>query len=163
MTCYASTSKTLGLLLLSVLLIGASALCTILPTLPAQLLGWTGIAVFGLGFLLALRRLVQQEPLVIIDEQKIEDRRAGWRIPWQDVDTVRISRLPSSRCLSIEISDDAVHEVEAAGFGARLHQAMGRWLPGVSVSPVTIAFRELRPGLEAAWAHIQQLEPDRTP
>ena len=163
MTCYASTSKTLGLLLLSVLLIGASALCTILPTLPAQLLGWTGIAVFGLGFLLALRRLVQQEPLVIIDDNKIEDRRAGWQIPWSTVEAVRVNRVPSLRCLYIEVKDGATSEIQAAGFGAQLHRAMARWLPGFSVSPVTIAFRELHPGLEAAWAHIQQLEPDRTP
>jgi len=63
----------------------------------------------------------------------------------------------------IEIDDRALHGREAAGFGAQLQRAMARWIPLLDVSPITISFQKLEPGLDEAWAYIQRVVPDRTP
>jgi len=50
MTCYVRKGKVIALLPLVVVMMGGSSLCTTISEWPAQIIGWTGVAVLGLFF-----------------------------------------------------------------------------------------------------------------
>lgn len=161
MKCYACTWRVLAKLPFAVLLLGAASVCTTIPRLPVKIIGWVGIFFFGLCFLILLRRLVQTEPLVVIDENKIEDRRAGWRIPWEQVKDVSVGHTLSTRYLCVEVDDPSQYLQSSPGMAATLRRQMA-WLgAALSGTPCTIHFQELDPGIDEVWEYIERNAPRR--
>lgn len=160
--CYADSWRVLGFLLPSGTMMGVAALFTMAPNLYVQMGSWVGVVLSGLLVLHLCRRLLQQGPLVIIDENKIEDRRAGWRVPWQDVEAVWVYSDGSTRYLCVEVEDASMCVMPSAGATAILQRKMAGLNRLIGVPQIALSFQELEPGLHEAWAFVKRLHPDRT-
>ena len=156
MECYASKTKTFGLLVLCMALIAASAFCITLDDLLANIFGWFGVVFCGLGGFVALRGGLRSGPAVVINEEGFEDKRSRTGlIPWDEVEAVTIESVSSSRFMAIHV-DDTDKYVRQAPFCRRWYMRLNRvtGFPALCVS-----FVGLTPGLDAAWAYIQEIRP----
>ena len=98
MKCYTSRVKLLGLLGLTCLMVGMCWLCTTLPALPAQVVGWFGVVFFGLGFIALPVMLFRRGPQFIVDDEGIEDRRTKVGvIRWEDIRSLSIGSVSSTK------------------------------------------------------------------
>jgi len=98
---------------------------------------------------------------VVIDDYKIEDRRLGFRVPWQDVEAVWVDQVYPSQCLRIEGEEPSNDTGQSSELSATLLRAIARLNPVHDASQLAVSFKELEPGGEEAWEYIQQIEPDR--
>lgn len=159
--CYADSWRVLGFLLPSGTMMGVAALFAMAPNLYVQMGSWVGLVLSGLLVVHLCRRLFQQEPLVVIDERKIEDRRAGWQVPWQDVESVWVYSDGSTRYLCVEVEDASTCVMPSAGATAILQRKMAALKSLIGFPEIVLSFQELEPGLPEAWAFIKRLHPDR--
>jgi len=159
MVCYAHKRKLLVLLLPAVSLVGGSAFCTAISDLFTQIVGWVGVAFFGLYLLTILRRLFQDGPLLVIDKNKIEDRRTGWRVPWHAVEAVWTVQVQSRRHLCIKVDDLSKYQIQSVGVGVRIRQQVARLDAAFGIPEMTVSFLELDHECEEVWAYIKRIKP----
>lgn len=152
MRCHTSIAKTLGLLILGMLMVALSWFCTTIPRLFAQIFGWFGVVFFGLCLIAIATQLVRRVPTVIIDDSGITDRREAFGlVPWTDIVSLRIRAVHNQRFLCVEV-------VDAAPYLARLpayKRAFARANASLGFPPVTIGFSGLKPGLDEVWSYLK--------
>lgn len=157
MHCYASKTKLLRLLVLTVVMVGVSLVCAMMENPLAQVFGWIGVVFFGLGFLVIPARLFHTGPLVIIDEEGIEDRRSGWRVPWHAVDAVWTASMYRNDFLCLDVEEPMQYVIQPRRWKHRLLQGVAQANHFLGFPPVTISFQEVTPGLDEAWAYIDEV------
>lgn len=153
MECYASPRKLFGPFLAACLMVGGSYYCASLPGIDARVVGWFGVAFFGLCFVGDLSMALRPGPKVVIGDAGIEDRRHKLGvISWGDIDSLSIHTVQSTSFLGIEVFDPEK-------FLAR----MTPWQPAL-VGPnralgfptLAIGFAGLSPGIDEVWRYIQE-------
>lgn len=147
MRCYPSKFKLLGLMGLICLMVGMSYVCTRHQEMIVRVVGWIGVGFFGLGFGV-LPRMLGKGPIVVIDDTGIEDRR--WKlgvIPWDDVQSLQMYEIGSSKFLGIEL-------IDPEKYLSRLRR-WRRWLAATNRAmgfpSFAISFAGLTPGIDEAW------------
>lgn len=84
--------------------------CTTIPTLKAQIIGWAGLILFGLGLIAMLVQVCRSGPSVILDDGGIHDLRSSFgAIPWSDIVSLRIGSIKDQRFLCVEVIDPSVY------------------------------------------------------
>ena len=152
MRCYPSRWKLMGLLGLTSLMVGMSYGCTRTPGLVPSLVGWSGVAFFGLGFVAFPIMLGRKGPVVVIDEAGIEDRR--WKfgvIPWADVRSLSILTIQSTKLLGIDLVEPEKYLARLPRWQRSLASA-NAWL---GFPAFAISFAGLSPGIKEVWAALQ--------
>lgn len=149
--CFVSPARTLGLLLLVIPLVGAGFFCTTLPDPLVALVGWFGVAFFGLGGVLAIAQLFRKGPQVVFGPDGIEDRRWGLGpIPWEEVVGVWIGTVEGGKFLCVQVRDPEPY--------LRSLPAHRRWLarrnPALGFGHLTVAFVGLSPPIEVVWDYL---------
>lgn len=152
MECYPSKLKVLGLLGLLGVMLAMCYFLTRLPDVLSRTIGWIGLAFFGLGLIAIPFRLFRTGPQVIINDEGIEDRRMKIGvIRWEDILSMRVDNVGSTKFLCVEIADPEKYV-------SRLPRR-GRWLSGVArrmgFPALTIDFSGLSPGIQEVWAYLQ--------
>ena len=136
MECHTSKVKVLGLLGLTCLMVGVSYFCTTLPDAMARVVGWIGTVFFGLGFIAF----------------PIHDRRLKIGvIPWEDVRSLSIGSVHSTKFLCIEVVDREKYLSRFSRWKRHLASAS----EGLGFPALTINFAGLRPGLKDVWAYLE--------
>lgn len=159
MKCYTSIPKTIGLLILCVLMISMCYFCTTLPELKPQIAGWVGVAFFGLGFLAIGAQLFRSKASVIIDDNGLHDLRSSFGlIPWADITSLRIASVKSTRFLCVEVRDESIYLSRLPAHKRFIAQANA----SLGFPPVTISFSGLSPGLDEVWTYLQRTYPQIT-
>lgn len=152
MNCYTSIPKTLGLLLLALVMCGVSYFAATISNGFAAGISWFGLVFFGAAALVIGAQLVSRKPAVMIDHEGISVARLGnSRVTWQQVTGVSLMSLSSNTFLCISLSDEDAF-VSRLGPVARLmiHGNRSLGFPALMVS-----FRGLTPGVDEAYAYIQ--------
>ena len=167
MECYASKGKTALLTLASVAMTAASIFAIGHNEFLIRIVGWVGVVFFGLGLCVALRDILRRGPVVVINEEGIEDRRLwSGAIPWDEIEDVTVEQVKgsgsSSRFLAVHVEDPDRYLIQAPFYR--------RWLmrlnPALGFPKLCIGFVNLSPGLDDAMACIRRLLPkadDDTP
>ena len=159
MKCYTSIPKTIGLLVLGILMLGGCYFCTTLPGLKPQIVGWIGLVFFGLCFLAIGRQLFRSEASVVLDDVGIHDLRSSFGlIPWADITSLRIAAVRSTRFLCVEVHDASIYLSRLPAHKRLLAQAN----PSLGFPPITISFSGLSPGLNEVWTYVQKTCPATT-
>lgn len=158
MECRPSRVKLLGLLGLTGLMVAMSYSLTTLHDVLSRSVGWVALVFFGLCLIAEGVMFFRTGPQVIINDEGIEDRRMKIGvIRWEDILSLRIDKVESTKFLCIEL-------VDPEKYLSRLPQR-GRWLVTVAermgFPGVTIAFVGLSPGIQEVWAYL--LARDREP
>ncbi len=157
MKCHISIPKTLGLLLLCVLLLTASFFCTTLPRPKAQIFGWIGVVFCGLGFVVFAARLFQRGAAVVLDEAGILDVRSSFGlIPWAEITSLRTATVHSTRFLCVEVRDPGKYLARLPVHKRMLAGAS----PSLGLPPITFGFAGLSPGIEEVWAYVRRMHPE---
>ncbi len=151
MECYPSKVKLLGLLGLTCVMVAVSYLCTTLPSLLPQTVGWIGVAFFGLGFIAFPVMFFRTRPQVVINDEGIEDRRMKIGvIRWEEIRSLSIGSVNSAKFLCVELSDPEKYLSRLSRWGRRLaaaNEALG--FPALNIS-----FSGLSPGLKEVWTYL---------
>lgn len=158
MECYTSRTKLLGLLGLTCVMVGMSCFLTTLPGL-ARVVGWIGVGFFGLGFIACPVMFFRTGPQVIINDEGIQDHRLKVGvIRWDDVRSLFIRRVQSTRFLCIDV-------VDPQKYLSRLPRWTRPMIPlaeSMGLPALTISFSGLHPGIKEVSAYLQArgvLEP----
>jgi hypothetical protein len=153
MECYQSKVKLVGLLVLTCVMVGVCYYCTTLPKLMPQVVGWLGIAFFGLGFIAVPRMLFRTGPQVVINDEGIDDRRMKCGvIRWEDIRSLSLGSVNGSKFLCIEVADPEKYLSRLPRWQrslAPVQEAMG-------FAGLTIGFVGLTPGIKEVWAYLQE-------
>jgi hypothetical protein len=157
MECYPSKVKLLGLLGLTCALVGMSSFLTTMPDLLSRVVGWIGVAFFGLGFIAFPAMFFRTGPQVVINDKGIEDRRMKIGvIPWEDIRSLSIRSVESTKFLCVELFEPE-----------RYLSRLPRWTRPVRVASkalglpaLTIGFSGLSPGLKEVWAYLRGRESE---
>ncbi|HEX3314436.1 MAG TPA: STM3941 family protein [Gemmataceae bacterium] len=157
MECRNSKTKLLGLFLLTCALGAGSYFCTTLPSLKAQIAGWLGVAFFGLGAVAVPVRALRGGPQVVIDDDGIDDRRLNVGvIRWEDIRSLSIGTVKSSKFLCIEVAEPEKYLRVLPAWKRKLAELNG----ALGFPPLTISFTGLSPGIDEVWDHLQLRDPD---
>jgi hypothetical protein len=155
MKCYCDKAKLMGFLGLSILMVGACYFCTTLPDDSTRFVGWLGVAFFGLAFVVIPVMWLRKGPQVIIDDRGLEDCRLKiGLIPWEDIGSLSIESLYSSRRLSVELTDSKKY-FSRMPLWKRWSANAGR---GLGFSRLTVSFSGLSPGLDEVWSYLKDQE-----
>jgi hypothetical protein len=150
-----STPRTLGLAGLAVLMIAASYFST---QIGSRFMGWSGVAFFGLCLVGILSQLLRHGPTVVIDDLGVFDRRLRiGRIPWEDIASVSVAQVRRQRLISLWLRNEEQYLPQGSAVIRRLaasSRAMG-------VSPFSMSFMGLTPGLDEAYARLRARLPER--
>jgi hypothetical protein len=150
--CYASRMKLAGLFGLTCVMVGMSYFCSRMPGLVPRLVGWFGVVFFGLGFIVVPWMLCSKGPLLVIDDHGIEDRR--WKIgviPWEDVHSLSVITIQSTKLLGIELVDPEKYLARLP----RWQRSLAAINSAVGYPPFAISFAGLSPGIKEVWATLQ--------
>lgn len=153
MECHPSKWKLLGLFGLTCVMVAVCYYCTTLPNLKALIAGWLGLALFSVGLVGFPIAFFRKGAQVVINDEGIEDRRLKLGvIPWEDIDSLSLGKMKSTRFLCVWL-------VEPERYLAR----MSRWQRMMAIaneklgfSAITISFSGLSPGINQAWAYLQE-------
>ncbi len=158
--CRPSKWKVVALLLLTCIMVSASYLCTTLPGTQSKVVGWLGVAFFGLGFIAFPKLLLSgSSPRVVIDAAGIYDKRLGvGTIEWADITQVSIVQVQATKLLCIEVRDVDKYLSRRASLGATVAHTN----PAFGSAPLTIGFVGLTPGADAVCAYIERYQPHRS-
>ena len=151
----ASIPRTLGLAGLAVLMIAASYVST---QIGSRFIGWFGVALFGLCLVGILSQLLRHGPTVVIDDLGVFDRRLRiGRIPWEEIASVSVAQVRRQRLISLWLRNEEQYLPQGSAVIRRLaasSRAMG-------VSPFSMSFMGLTPGLDEAYARLRARLPER--
>ncbi len=154
-----SIGRVLKLLAMCALMIAASWFCTTMKDDEGKIIGWIGIVFFGAGTVIIVSRLFRTGVVVLIDEEGIVDHRlSSEKIRWDDVYSVNIAAIKSTKFLCIDVRD-------ADKFRERLSpvkRMMMKANASIGFPGATIALTELTPGIDDAWSYIASLHPEKT-
>src|SRR5262245_21927538 len=108
MECYASKVKSLGLLGLTILMVSVCYFSATLPQIDPfhRMLCWFVVGFFGLGFTTFPMMFFRAAPVIVINEEGIEDHR--WNlgvIRWQEIRSVWLGSMKRARFLCLELRD----------------------------------------------------------
>lgn len=149
MECYTSKVKLLGLLGLTCVMVGVSYFCTTEPGLIAQMVGWIGVSLFGLGFIAFPVMFFRSGPQVIINDEGIEDRRHKIGIiRWEDIRSLSIGSVNSAKFLCVELSDPKRYLSRLP----RWEQSLAAVNEALGFPALTLSFSGLSLGLKEVWA-----------
>lgn len=157
MYCVTSIPKTLGIVCLAIIMLGACWACTTIPTAIAQIVGWVGLVFSGLCFIAMLLQLFRRGPAVILDEEGIHDLRSVQTVPWDDILSLSIGWVESSRFLCVEVRDPSIYLAHLPSHKRLL--AKGSAVMGFT--PITMSFQGLTPGIDQVWSYIQTHHPEK--
>jgi len=150
-----SIPRTLGLAGVAALMIAASYFST---QVGAGFTGWFGVAFFGLCLGGILSQLFKHGPTVVIDELGVFDRRLRiGRIPWEDIASVSIAQVRRRRLISLWLRNEERYLPQDSAVVRRLAAASR----AAGVSPFSISFMGLTPGLDEAYARLRARLPER--
>jgi hypothetical protein len=153
-----SIPRTLGLAALGVLMTLASYYTGRTARGFTQAVGWFGLVFFALALVVILLQLFRRGPTVTIGESGVLDRRLGvGLIPWQDISSVSITRVRNQRFISLWLRNDEQYLSRIPTWrrvASRLSDRMG-------ISPFTMQFHGLSPGLDDAYALLRSKLPER--
>jgi hypothetical protein len=153
MKCHASPIKLLGLLALTSLMVAVSYFCTTWDDVVAQIVGWLGIAFFGLGFIVVPVQMLTFGPMVIINEVGIEDRRLRLgMIPWEEIHAITTHSIEGCPFLGLHLRDPGRYLARMPWW----KRFIAKSNVSIGYSPFTIAFVGLTPGFDEASAFIQE-------
>ena len=153
--CRPSRLKIAGLLVLTCVMVAVSWFCTTLDRVVPGIVGWIGVALFGLCFIGWLRAWLRAgTPTIIVGPDGIEDRQSGYGfIPWQDVTDLTVHSVFGTKLLSVHVADTDAYLARVSA-KRRLVAAANRSL---GVAPITLGFVDLSPGIDEVLNYIQQL------
>ena len=158
MEFYSSGKKTLWLMVLGVVML---AMCVWVffiggtRSLPVNILCKTvsviGVLFFGLCFVVCIRDWLRKGPVLIINEEGIDDKRLRTGlIPWDEVDYIKVADMEagghSNRFLSVHVDDEDKYLARMPGY----RRMFARFSPSMGYSVVSIPFNTLSPGLDDA-------------
>jgi len=154
--CYRSRPKLFGLFVLTAAMV---AMCSFLATQPgalSKIVGWIGIAFFGLGFIAIPVMFFRTGPQVVINDEGIDDRRTKVGvIRWDDIRSVSIRSVSSTKFLCVDLSDPDKY-LSRLPRGAQMIAAANRKLGFATLS---IGFSGLTPGLDPVWEYVSARKP----
>jgi hypothetical protein len=141
-------------------MVGVCYFCTTQPGLEGRVVGWFGVAFFGLGFVVFPIMAFRTGPQVIIDEEGIHDRRMKIGvIPWQDIAGLSIGSVHSAKFLCVDLVDREKYVSRFPRWNGPLfavNQSFG-------IQGLTISFSGLHPGLKEVWLYLQATRGVRDP
>jgi hypothetical protein len=154
MEFHLSKLKIFGFVILAIGFVVAGLFLIEIDGIKAKIAGWLSIAFFGFGALVLIWQLLKsnKKPAVLISDEGIVDNRTNvGLIPWADVSRIWVGEIHSQKFLCIETHSNtqSVPALAAAG-----NSALG-------FPKITMAFSGLNPGLKAAIAHIQAIQPTK--
>jgi len=153
MECCASGAKLLGLLGLTIVMVGSSYACTTVPGLFPRVVGWIGVGFFGLGFIAIPVMFFRRGPQLVINEEGIEDRRLKVGvIRWSDILSLSIGAVYSAKFLCVEVTDPD----EYLSRLPRWKRSLTAATEALGFPALTIGFSGLSPGLKEVWAYLEE-------
>lgn len=149
--CAPSRLRLLGLLGLAGALVGVSFFCTTLPGFAPRLVGWIGVAFFGLGLVALPLQALRGGPSVVLDGVGVEDRRLGiGRIEWNEIEALSVVEIHGTRLLALHLADPEAVLARLSPWkrrAARMNEALG-------FQPITLGFVGLDPGLDEVLRNL---------
>jgi hypothetical protein len=157
MECRIDRTKHVGLLVASLVMLGASGICVLSDRGPIAIAaGWLGLVFFGIGFCVCLRDLLRPTTRIIINDEGIEDRRSGIGvIRWDEIAAIELRRMGPAKFICIEARDSEKHVSRASAlnrFFASANTLLG-------YPPITVSFTGLSPSADEAWEYIKTNHP----
>jgi hypothetical protein len=153
-----SIPRTLGFAALGVLITLASYYAGRTASGLTQVVGWLGVVFFGLAAVVIPLQLLRRGPVVIIDDSGVLDRRLGvGLIPWQDISSVSITQIRNQRFISLWLRNEGQYLSHWPAWkraGSGVSERLG-------VSPFSMQFKTLTPGLDEAYARLKENVPER--
>jgi hypothetical protein len=120
--------------------------------------GWFGVAFFGLYLISILLQVFRHGPTVVIDELGVLDRRMGvGRIPWGDIASVSVAQVRRQRLISLWLRNEEQYLSQASAWRRNLALANR----GLGFSLFCMSFNGLTPGLDEAYARLTARVPER--
>ena len=144
-----SIPRTLGWAGLAVMMIAASYFSV---QIGAGFIGWFGVAFFGLCFVPILLQLFRHGPTVVIDRRM----RIG-RIPWEDIASVSVAQMKRQRLISLWLRNEEQYLPQGSAVTRRVAAASR----AMGLSPFSMSFTGLTPGLDDAYARLRARLPER--
>jgi hypothetical protein len=152
MECFTSRVKLLGLLGLTCFMVSMCYFCTTMPGLFSRVVGWIGVSFFGLGFIAFPIMFFRAGPQVVINDEGIEDRRHEMGvIRWEDIESLWIGSVESTKFLCVELVDPEKYLSRLPRWTRPL-RAAGK---AIGLPALTIGFSDLSPGLKKVWAYLR--------
>ena len=153
MECYPSKLKLLGPLALTCAMVAMCYFVARMPGVFERVVGWVGVAFFGLGFIAFPIMFFRTGAQVIINDEGIEDRRMKVGvIRWEDIVSLHIASIESTKFLCIEVDDPQKYLDRLPRWTRPLTAAT----KAMNLPPLAIGFAGLSPGLKEVWAHVQE-------
>ena len=156
MECYRSKRKLLGLLILTAAMVAMFCFLATQPGVFSKVVGWIGIGFFGLGLVAIPVMFFRTGPQVIINDDGIDDRRCKLGvIPWDDIRSVSIRSVNSTKFLCIDLVEPEKYVERLPRFA----QSLTRASKVLGFPAFTIGFSGLTPGLNEAFEYAHARKP----
>lgn len=150
--CFPSKPRLLGLFGLTCMMVGMSYLVTLTSDFMARVVGWIGVAFFGLGFIVFPLQFFRKDPQVVINDEGIEDRRQKIGvIRWEDIRSLSVGSIQSTSFLCVDLIEPEKYLSRMPKWARPLRTLNEK----LGFPAISIGFQGLRPGLAEVWDHLQ--------
>ena len=148
-----SKIKIVKYLMLTTLMVVAAFGCTQIPGSTARVIGWCGVAFFGLGFVVFPIQFMKSDPQMSINQLGIHDRREkGWgTIPWSEITRIRLGAIYGQKLLCIEVKDENVF----LNRHSKLSSKFSQFIRKLGFTPISIGLSHLDQKPEAILEYIE--------
>ena len=145
--------KAAGLLLIGLALVAASLFAARTgDDILLRGVGWFGTAFFGLATLKAIRDLFSTDTAYVFDDRGIDDRLSGiGLIPWSAITAVQQASVRGTRFILLSLDQPQTYLSRLSA----LKRGLAAVNKDIGFGDWTLAFVGITPGVDEAWAYIQ--------
>lgn len=152
-----SKPKTLGLLLLAILMIGCCVFVATMPDPKKRVVGVLGALFFGVALVVIVKQLFKKDPLLVFDEVGIHSYSLQYgTIPWDEIKSISLHSVKGTKFMAVDVENAEPYLARLPAYRA----SMARMNVAIGTPPITLSLQGMTPGFYEAMAYLRANHPD---
>ncbi|MFU2203314.1 STM3941 family protein [Streptococcus hyovaginalis] len=124
------------------------------------LVGLFAIAFFGCGFIIFVKRIFNNQPLLMVDQHGITDHSSALAlgfVPWQDIENIQLRHMLNQTFISVSVKDQEVYLAKMSSLqrnASKTNLKMGYPLINISLNTTGKNPRKIYQDIEDRFGHF---------
>ncbi|CAM2793038.1 membrane protein [Streptococcus acidominimus] len=124
------------------------------------LVGLFAIAFFGWGFIIFVKRIFNNQPLLMVDQHGITDHSSALAlgfVPWQDIENIQLRHMLNQTFISVSVKDQEVYLAKMSAIqhnASKTNLKMGYPLINISLYTTGKNPRKIYQDIEDRFGHF---------
>lgn len=124
------------------------------------LVGLFAIAFFGWGFIIFVKRIFNNQPLLMVDQHGITDHSSALAlgfIPWQDIENIQLRHMLNQTFISVSVKDQEVYLAKMSSLqrnASKTNLKMGYPLINISLNTTGKNPKKIYQDIEDRFGHF---------